>query len=184
MLTLIMNDKSLRCTTTAPIYQYDNNIDKIKCLIPCIYEDKCLKDATVILCYKDEQGNGGHIELKISDDLYNDNYHQFFNDVNSRITQHVGKITVWLKIYNMDEDYNFETTESSFDILPCKEVPKTSQSQQMSYFDQWLIKMTQTYNSTLKIQKDTINLINSFRNELEKIKLEIANLKGGDSIGN
>jgi hypothetical protein len=179
-----MNDKSLRCNTTASIYQYDNNIDKIRCLVPCVYEGKCLINATVILCYKDESCNGGFIELKVSDDSYNNDYHQFINKINSKITQHVGKITVWLKINNIDEDYSFETDEGSFIILPRKETPKNTQSQQLSYFDQWLIKITQTYNSTLKVQKDVINQSNVFRMEIDKLRQEIATLKGGDNIVN
>lgn len=179
MLTILFRDKNLTATLSSPIYQYDNNIDQIKCIIPCMYDNRCLKDATVTMIYKDESGNGGFIELAISDDLFTKDYHQFYNRINSKITSTSGKITTWLKISNINEDYSFETGETSFMILPSKEIPKSNSNPQLSYFDQQLIKMTQIQNSTLKIQRDTINLANSTRAEIDKLRQEIAIMKGG-----
>ena len=184
MLTFVLRDKSLTCNQSSQIYQYDNNADQIKCLVPCMYDGICLKDSTVTMFYKDELGNGGFIELINSDELHNKDYHQFFNRINSAITQTAGKIIVWLKINDCENNLSFETSETSFNILPSKEIPKTTASQQQSYFDQWLIKMTQIQNSTLKLQRDIVNQGNASRVEIEKLKQEIVTLKGGVVDGN
>lgn len=180
MITLVMRDKSLTCTFTGQIYQYDNNADQIKCLIPTIYEGNSLKDVNVILCFKDETGNGGFIELTLSEDLFNDNYYQYLNKINPTLTKHTGKLTVWLKISDYENDFSFETGETSFTILPSKEMPKANNLPQSSYFDQWLTKMTQIQNATLKTQRDAINILNSTRNEIENIKNRINQLEGGE----
>lgn len=165
MITLIMRDKSLTCNTTATIYQYENNIEQIKCLVPYSYDGVKLENVVITLVFKDELGNGGFIELEKSDTPYSKDYLQFSNYINSSISQHIGKISVWLKVSDYDSDISFETGEAYFNITPSKEIPKTSELQQMSYFDQWLIKMNQTQNKILKIQKDVIDLSNSVRLE-------------------
>lgn len=180
MITLIMRDKSLTCNTTSTIYQYENNIEQIKCLIPCCYNGVELTNAVVILVYKDEDGNGGFIELQKSDIPYSNDYLQFSNYINSTITQHVGKITIWLKVNDYQKDISFETGETYLNITPSKEMPVASESVQMSFFDQWLIKMEQIQNKTLSIQRDVINVANITRLEIEKIMNEL----GGRNNGN
>ena len=179
-----MRDKSLTANLTSPIYQYDNNADQIKCLLPCIYDGICLKDATVTLVYKDEFGGGGFIELTNSDDCMHKDYHQFTNHINSKITSHSGKLAIWLKINNYDSDYSFETGETSITILPSKEIPKTNVQPQSSYFDQWFMKMKQTENRALQVLKDATNQVNLAREEAEKARIYYEKMSGGEKVVN
>ena len=173
MITLIMRDKSITCTTTAPIYQYENNVEQIKCLLPHTYDGVDISNAIVTLVFKDDNGDGGFIELEKSDTAYSKDYLQFSNYINSSITQHIGKITIWLKINDYENDLSFETRETYFNITPSKEIPKTSETEQMSFFDQWEIKMNQTHNEILKVKKDVVDLMNVIRSKV-----------GGDSFDN
>jgi len=188
MLTIVMRDKSLTANLSSPIYQYDNNADQIKCIVPFTYDAIDLKEASVTMFYKDKQGNGGFIELQLSDELFNKDYYQFVNKVNSKLTSHVGKLILWLKISDYINDFSFETGEASINILPCKQVPKNIQLEQLSGFNQWEIKMNQLYNEILKLKKDTISQSNITRKEAECLKKNIRIVvdtkykKGGDKI--
>jgi hypothetical protein len=177
-------NKNLMCATTSQLHQHENNSEQIKCIIPCTYDGICLKNATVILFYKDENGYGGQLELTLSEDLYNQDHHQFINTINSQITNFVGKLTIWIKLYDGTTDFVLESDETYLTILPSKKEPVFMDLKQQSYFDQWLMKMTQIQNSTLKLQKDIIDLTNSSRIEIENLKQEIAMLKGGEINGN
>lgn len=184
MLTIVMRDKSLTANLSSPIYQYDNNADQIKCILPCIYDGICLKDATVTLVYKDESGNGGFIELVNSDKLFNKDYYQFTNKINSKFTNHSGKLTFWLRINNYDTDYSFETGETSIIILPNKEIPKANVQSQSSYFDQWFMKMKQTENRALQVLRDATNQANLAREEAEKARIYYEKMSGGEEVVN
>ena len=179
-----MRDKSLTANLSSPIYQYDNNADQIKCLLPCIYDGICLKDATVTLVYKDESGNGGFIELVNSDELFNKDYYQFTNKINSKFTNHSGKLIFWLRINNYDTDYSFETGETSITILPSKEIPKVNVQSQSSYFNQWFMKMKQTENRALQVLRDATNQANLAREEAEKARIYYEKMSGGDKVVN
>lgn len=184
MLTIVFRDKSITANLSSPIYQYDNNADQIQCLVPCIYDGICLKDATITLVYKDEFGNGGFIELTNSDDYTHKDYHQFTNRINSKITSHSGKLTIWLRINNYNPDYSFETGEASFTILPSKEIPKANVQSQSSYFDQWFMKMKQTENRALQVLRDATNQANLAREEAEKARMYYEKMSGGEEVVN
>ena len=56
MLTIVFRDKNLTSNLSSPIYQYDNNADQIRCILPFTYDGVDLKDATVTyIC------NGGNL---------------------------------------------------------------------------------------------------------------------------
>lgn len=179
MLTIVMRDKTLSCSQTAPIYQYDNNVDQIKCLLPCTYEGICLKNATVLLAYRDENGNGDYIELYNSDEMYTAEYHQFINRINSKITSYVGKISLWLKIYDNEDDYSFETGETSFTVLPNKSMQQNNNQKQLSYLDQCLMKITQMQNTALKTLRECTNQTNIARAEAENTRLLYEKINNG-----
>jgi hypothetical protein len=185
MVTVVMQEnKNIKCTTTSQLHQYENNSEQIRCIIPCKYDGVCLKNITAILFYKDENGYGGQLELELSEDAYNENYHQFINRINSQITSHVGKLCIWLQLYDNETDYILETDETYLTIVPTKTVMMSEDSKQQNYFDQWLVKMTQIQNITLKLQKDIVDLSNSSRQEIERLTLEVEKLKGGEVYGN
>ena len=166
MITIIMRGKSITCNSDSIINQYETNIDKIKCIIPKKVNEVDLSNCDITLIFKDEFGNGGGLLMNKEIEDYNNDYIQFSNYINSNFTQYSGKISVWLKVIDVEQDVLFETSECFVIISPSKTLPKELTQVNSNYFDQMLIKMNQVQNKTLKLQNDIIDLSNKMRSEL------------------
>jgi len=169
MVILTFDNKTIKCTSNAPIYQYDTNIDLIKSILPVDYDGTNLNNATVILCYKNSLGKGSYIKLEKSSTPYDSSRNQYFDKINSKLTSVAGKLTLWLKITDDTQNFNFQTGESTVDILPSKEIPKQASIESASYFDQCLMKMNQLKNAANNAVISATEQANSARAEVQKI---------------
>lgn len=170
LVTITMRDKSLSLKSDVPIYQYENNADIIKCLIPTIYNGKDLKDATIVLWHKNENGYGDRQEIKFTGEKYRDDYYIFNGVIDRSFTQYAGTLTIWLKIYIIDVDTEFETNTATLSILPSKSIPTNIEDVEKPFFDTWLIQMNQVLNKCITIQRECIEMNNETRRMIENIK--------------
>mgnify|MGYP000692619279 CR=1 FL=1 len=178
MITIVMQEKNLKLTSSTPIYQFESNVDTIKCLIPIKYNNIDLTNATVYMFYSNDNDHGGYQELKL-DNQYNNNYLQFNGIVDSNMTAYDGNLNVWLKMYDYNNEIALETNSVVLPILPSKELPKETIKSIKPCFDSWLIKMNQIENKCIKTLQDCINYVNLVHKELENLK---AANGGGDYV--
>lgn len=97
MYTIMMNaDKRLTQTVVTTLYQNENLVDKLKFIIPHIYEELNLLTFKVALCYTTPSGEEETEEIKFSNDVYKGKWACGYLPIDSKITRAAGDITLKL----------------------------------------------------------------------------------------
>ena len=105
MYTIVMrDDKSLRITEKATLYQREKSIDKIQFLIPKTYEGTDISGFTATLKYVD-QGNVAHMEiLTLTEDEEYPEYSKYILPVDTNMNQFSGDIKLRITLSKIDLD--------------------------------------------------------------------------------
>lgn len=126
MYTIVMrDDKSLRITEKATLYQREKSIDKIQFLIPKTYEGTDISGFTATLKYV-EQGNVAHMEiLTLTEDEEYPEYSKYILPVDTNMNQFSGDIKLRITLSKIDLDsrtqYVLHTGEVIITILPLED---------------------------------------------------------------
>ncbi len=126
MYTIVMrDDKSLRITEKATLYQREKSIDKIQFLIPKTYEGTDISGFTATLKYVD-QGNVAHMEiLTLTEDEEYPEYSKYILPVDTNMNQFSGDIKLRITLSKIDLDsrtqYVLHTGEVIITILPLED---------------------------------------------------------------
>lgn len=126
MYTIVMrDDKSLRITEKATLYQREKLIDKIQFLIPKTYEGTDISGFTATLKYVD-QGNVAHMEvLTLTEDEEYPEYSKYILPVDTNMNQFSEDIKLRITLSKIDLDsrtqYVLHTGEVIITILPLED---------------------------------------------------------------
>lgn len=127
MITILMqNDKTLVISEQGKIYQREKLIDKIRFLVPTVYDingaDIDLTKFVATLEYVD-QANVVQTELLTkSEDLYKEKFIEYVLPVDTNVSKYAGEIELRLSLvhYDADTGYNYalHTGHTKINVLP------------------------------------------------------------------
>lgn len=173
MYTILMKpDKSLITTNKTPILQGEKLADKIRVLVPQLYEEIRLNQCFVVIKYVD-QTNTAHVEeLKLQDELYKDHLQYFFN-INSNLSRYAGSIKLKLSFLNVNDETGeskevLHTGETYIRVLPSDEYSENTSDESLEVYDTKITELRNELKSDInqvseysKTKADTISYENN-----------------------
>ena len=142
MYIIKMNDdKSLRATQKATIYQREKLVDKMQFLILNQYENTDLTDFTTILKYKD-QGQVAHMEILTKDqtqEYKGQGYTTYTLPIDTNLTQFAGDVELRITLLKVDLEnkiqYVLHTGECVITVLPLEDYYTFVTDESLEYID-------------------------------------------------
>lgn len=189
MYTIKMNDdKSLRATQKATIYQREKLVDKMQFFIPNTYENVDLTDFTTVLKYKD-QAAVAHMELLTKDEKQEyEGYITYTLPIDTNLTQFAGDIEIRITLSKTDLEnkiqYVLHTGEYVITILPLEDYYTFVTDESLEYIDKIVGDLDAKIEALNKISEiyDETKVDNIVRYEDGKIQLTSNGIPIGDSV--
>ena len=189
MYTIKMNDdKSLRATQKATIYQREKLVDKMQFFIPNTYENVDLTDFTTVLKYKD-QAAVAHMELLTKDEKQEyEGYTTYTLPIDTNLTQFAGDIEIRITLSKTDLEnkiqYVLHTGEYVITILPLEDYYTFVTDESLEYIDKIVGDLDAKIEALNKISEiyDETKVDNIVRYEDGKIQLISNGIPIGDSV--
>ena len=188
MYTIKMNDdKSLRATQKATIYQREKLVDKMQFFIPNTYENVDLTDFTTVLKYKD-QAAVAHMELLTKDEKQEyEGYTTYTLPIDTNLTQFAGDIEIRITLSKTDLEnkiqYVLHTGEYVITILPLEDYYTFVTDESLEYIDKIVGDLDAKIEALNKISEiyDETKVDNIVRYEDGKIQLTSNGIPIGES---
>lgn len=188
MYTIKMNDdKSLRATQKATIYQREKLVDKMQFFIPNTYENVDLTDFTTVLKYKD-QAAVAHMELLTKDEKQEyEGYTTYTLPIDTNLTQFAGDIEIRITLSKTDLEnkiqYVLHTGEYVITILPLEDYYTFVTDESLEYIDKIVGNLDAKIEALNKISEiyDGTKADNIIRYEDGKIQLTANGVPIGDT---
>lgn len=161
--TIKMNAvKQLIVTNMINLCQHDSFIDKVQFIIPYIYNEFDLREFTATLTYVDS-ANIAHAEiLEPQEDLYKEDYIQYFLPVTSQLSKSAGDIEVRLIFTKTDGEkqvnYVLQTLTAIIPIVPIKDFYRVVPDESLDFVSKSVLKIQQAVdelNKTAEIYNET-----------------------------
>lgn len=189
MYTIVMrDDKSLRITEKATLYQREKSIDKIQFLIPKTYEGTDISGFTATLKYVD-QGNVAHMEvLTLTEDEEYPEYSKYILPVDTNMNQFSGDIKLRITLSKIDLDsrtqYVLHTGEVIITILPLEDYYAFVTDESLEKIDQIIWAIDTKIEALKKIAEiyDEEKADNIVRQKDGKIQLTSNGVLIGNSV--
>ena len=179
------DDKSLRATQKATIYQREKLVDKMQFLIFNQYENTDLTDFTTILKYKD-QGQVAHMEILTKDETQEykgQGYTTYTLPIDTNLTQFAGDVELRITLLKVDLEnkiqYVLHTGECVITVLPLEDYYTFVTDESLEYIDK--IVVSNENDSYYALSKDGAeNMINQLEqgNKIDDMVLKV----GGGGI--
>ena len=177
MITVLMqSDKTLVISEPGKIYQREKLIDKIRFLVPAVYDvngvGMDLTQFTTTLEYVDQANVVQTEALTASEDLYKEKFIEYTLPVDTNITRYVGDIELRLSLVHFDADtgYNYvlHTGHTKITVSPLSDWYKfvsdeslDAIDQKMSELDSKLTALDEMAGTYAANQVDDLKLTNS-----------------------
>jgi hypothetical protein len=169
-MTILLEDKQIRCVNKSKIYQRESNVDLIKVIIPRVINGTSTENADVLLCYFTPDNKTGCLYLERGQTPYNKDNNQYFLNITSCLTDTSGTLRLWIKLYDTSIEMNLETNALDVDITPREDFLDRYHNEKKNYFDQWLIKMHQIKNEAAMSVKEATEQVNIIRSMVSQIQ--------------
>lgn len=188
MYTIVMrDDKSLRITQKATLYQREKLVDKMQILIPNKYNDVDLSDFTVILKYKD-QGSVAHMEILTKGEKQEyEEYSSYTLPIDTNLTQFAGDVEIRITLSKTDLEnktqYVLHTGEIIITISPLEDYYTFVTDESLEYIDKIVGNLDAKIEALNKISEiyDGTKADNIIRYEDGKIQLTANGVPIGDT---
>lgn len=177
MITVLMqSDKTLVISEPGKIYQREKLVDKIRFLVPAVYDvngvGMDLIQFTTTLEYVDQANVVQTEALTASEDLYKEKFIEYTLPVDTNITRYVGDIELRLSLVHFDADtgYNYvlHTGHTKITVSPLSDWYKfvsdeslDAIDQKMSELDSKLTALDEMAGTYAANQVDDLKLTNS-----------------------
>lgn len=177
MITVLMqSDKTLVISEPGKIYQREKLVDKIRFLVPAVYDvngvGMDLTQFTTTLEYVDQANVVQTEALTASEDLYKEKFIEYTLPVDTNITRYVGDIELRLSLVHFDADtgYNYvlHTGHTKITVSPLSDWYKfvsdeslDAIDQKMSELDSKLTALDEMAGTYAANQVDDLKLTNS-----------------------
>lgn len=188
MYTIVMrDDKSLRITQKATLYQREKLVDKMQILIPNKYNDVDLSDFTVILKYKD-QSSVAHMEILTKGEKQEyEEYSSYTLPIDTNLTQFAGDVEIRITLSKTDLEnktqYVLHTGEIIITISPLEDYYTFVTDESLEYIDKIVGNLDAKIEALNKISEiyDGTKADNIIRYEDGKIQLTANGVPIGDT---
>ncbi len=177
MITVLMqSDKTLVISEPGKIYQREKLIDKIRFLVPAVYDvngvGMDLTQFTTTLEYVDQANVVQTEVLTASEDLYKENFIEYTLPVDTNVSRYAGDIELRLSLVHFDADtgYNYvlHTGHTKITVSPLSDWYKfvsdeslDAIDQKMSELDSKLTALDEMAGTYAANQVDDLKLTNS-----------------------
>ena len=145
MYTILMtSDKRLTKTMVVTLHQYENLVDKLKFIVPYMYEDLDLSTFKASLVYTTPHGKEMSETLNFSSELYKERWMCGYLTISTAITKYAGDVTLRLVFTDahqrvLQSDETFITIEaykaSDSDIPECPDDDQPSENPNLNGFE-------------------------------------------------
>lgn len=207
MIKFLLERKSLRklSSSTAVIYEDENNADKIKILCPQFYDDYDLQECSVMLNYiihtetdveiPDSDG-GTHVTREIGNStslsffdekyiIHDEEFLQTDISLSNNFTAYAGTVEFWIEIMNPKDSLIAKTNIVTINITPHKSVSDYIPESELSLLNDLMLRIQQllnTCNITLEeCKKETEKAVNAATIAIE-IAEELEQKYGGGEV--
>lgn len=145
MITVLMqSDKTLVISEQGKIYQREKLIDKIRFLVPAIYDvngvGMDLTNFTATLEYVDQANVVQTETLTKSEDLYKEKFIEYVLPVDTNVSKYAGEIELRLSLvhYDADTGYNYvlHTGHTKISVSPLSDWYKFVSDESLDVIDQ------------------------------------------------